>query len=109
MNKYGLKCPIRKAIPYRRMAKALWTSNVAPNLLNREFREHGPRKVLMTDITYLPFGNGQRSYLSTILDAYKKQLLAYVVSQSLDVDFVLETVNNFVRDHGIKFKCFFLT
>ena len=32
MNKYGLFCPIRKANPYRRMAKALKTSNVAPNL-----------------------------------------------------------------------------
>lgn len=104
MRKYSLKCPIRKANPYRRMAKALKTSNVAPNLLNREFREHGPRRVLLTDITYLLYGNGQRSYMSTILDAYTKQLLAYVVSDSLEIDFVLETVNNLVRDHGISMK-----
>lgn len=103
MNKYGLKCPIRKANPYRRMAKALKTSNVAPNLLNREFREHGVRKVLLTDITYLPYGEG-RSYLSTILDAYTRQLLAYVVSPSLEVDFVLKTVNNLVRDHSISLQ-----
>lgn len=32
MQKYGLKCPIRKANPYRRMAKAIRTSHVAPNL-----------------------------------------------------------------------------
>ena len=31
MKKYGLFCPIRKANPYRRMAKALATSYVAPN------------------------------------------------------------------------------
>lgn len=104
MNKYGLKCPTCKANPYRRMAKALKTSNVAPNLLNREFREHGPRKVLLTDITYLPYGNGQRRYLSTILDAYTKQLLAFVVSRSLEVDFVLETVNNLIRDHGVSLQ-----
>lgn len=104
MNKYGLKCPIRKANPYRRMAKELRTSNVAPNILNREFRDHGPRKVLLTDITYLPYGNGGRSYMSTILDAYTKQLLAYVVSQSLEVDFVLETVNNLIRDHGVSLQ-----
>ena len=41
MNKFNLRCPIRKANPYRRMAKALKTSNVADNLLNREFKEHG--------------------------------------------------------------------
>lgn len=46
MDKYGLMCPIRKANPYRRMAKALRTSNVADNLLKREFTEHGPRRVL---------------------------------------------------------------
>ena len=34
MKKYGLFCPIRKANPYRRMAKALKTDNLASNLLN---------------------------------------------------------------------------
>lgn len=33
MKKYQLKCPVRKANPYRRMAKAIKTSNTAPNLL----------------------------------------------------------------------------
>lgn len=101
MHKFSLLCPIRKANPYRRMAKALKTSYVAPNLLNREFREHGPRKVLLTDITYVPYGEGKRSYLSTILDAYTKQLLAYAFSPSLEVDFVLQTVQSLIRDHGV--------
>lgn len=74
---------------------------MAPNLLNREFRLHGPRAVLLTDITYLPYGDDKIAYMSTILDAYTKQLLAYVVSDSLQVDFVLETINNLVRDHGV--------
>jgi len=100
MDKYGLVCPIRKANPYRRMAKAMETSHVAPNLLRREFRLHGPRMVLLTDITYLLYGRGKKSYMSTIIDAYTKQLLAYVVSDSLEVDFVLETVNIMIREHG---------
>jgi len=101
MKKFNLKCPIRKANPYRRMAKALKTSNVAENLLNREFKGHGPRMVLLTDITYMFYGNGQKAYLSTIMDAFTKQILAYVLSESLEVDFVLETVNILVRDHKI--------
>lgn len=101
MNKYGLKCPLRKANPYRRMAKALRTSNVAPNLLNREFRAHGARAVLLTDITYIPRKDGCFSYLATILDAYTRQILAYTLSDSLEVDFVLEAVRNLLRDHGI--------
>ena len=100
MKKYNLFCPIRKANPYRRMAKALQTNNVADNILNREFREHGPRMVLLTDITYIPYSN-TRCYLSTILDAFTKELLAYVLSESLEVDFVLETVNILIEKHGI--------
>ena len=100
MKKYNLFCPIRQANPYRRMAKALKTSNVADNLLNREFKMHGPRTILLTDITYLPY-NGTRCYLSTILDAYTKEILSYVLSESLEVDFVLETVNQLINNHGI--------
>lgn len=101
MNKFNLKCPIRKANPYRRMAKALKTSNVADNLLNREFKDHGARVVLLTDITYMIYGNSHKAYLSTIMDAFTKQILSYVLSNSLEVDFVLKTVNILVREHGI--------
>lgn len=101
MSKYGLKCPIRKANPYRRMARALQTSHVADNVLKRQFKEYGPRKVMLTDITYLPY-NGQFAYLSTILDAYTKEILSYVVSDSLEVDFVLDTVRQLVANHGIE-------
>lgn len=55
MHKYNLICPIRQANPYRRMAAALKTNNVADNLVNREFEEHGPRSILLTDITYIPY------------------------------------------------------
>ena len=101
MKKYNLICPIRAANPYRRMAKALKTSNVADNIVNREFTKYGPRKILLTDITYVPY-NGVFCYLSTILDAFTKQILAYVLSETLEVDFVLETVNQLIEKHGIK-------
>ena len=100
MKKYNLFCPIRKANPYRRMAKAIKTSNYADNLLQREFECYGPRYILLTDITYIPY-NETFAYLSTILDAYTKQILSYVLSSSLEVDFVKETVEILVRDHGI--------
>ena len=103
MHRFNLFCPIRKANPYRRMAKALRTSNVADNLLNREFESHGPRMVLLTDITYIGFRDGFL-YLSTILDAYTKEALAHVLSNSLEIDFVLETVKNMQRDYGVSLK-----
>ena len=101
MKKYNLICPIRAANPYRRMTKTLKTSNVADNIVNREFTKYGPRKILLTDITYVPY-NGVFCYLSTILDAFTKQILAYVLSETLEVDFVLETVNQLIEKHGIK-------
>lgn len=100
MKKYGLVCNIRKANPYRRMAKAIKTNNVADNLVKREFEKHGPRKILLTDITYIPF-DGRFCYLSTILDAFTKQILSYVLSESLEVDFVLETVRQMLEKHQV--------
>jgi putative transposase len=100
MKKYRLFCPIRKANPYRRMAKAMATAYVAPNLLNREFETQGPRKVLLTDITYIINGKAPRCYMSTIIDACTKELLAWVLSKSLEIDFVLESVNQLVENHG---------
>jgi transposase InsO family protein len=101
MKKYGLFCPIRKANPYRRMAKAIATAYVAPNLLNREFESHGPRKALLTDITYIINGKAPRCYMCTIIDACTKELLAWSVSESLEVDFVLETVKQLIERYGV--------
>lgn len=100
MKKYGLICEIRKANPYRRMAKAIKTNNVADNLVKRQFEAYGPRMVLLTDITYIPY-SGVFAYLSTIIDAFTKQILSYVLSESLEVDFVLETVNLMIEKHGM--------
>ena len=98
MRKYNLFCPIRKANPYRRMAKALRTNTIAQNYVNRQFRSYGPRKVLLTDITYLRL-HQRHVYLSVIKDAFTMQILAYQLSESLEVDFVLETVKSLMKNH----------
>jgi transposase InsO family protein len=100
MKKYNLFCPIRRANPLRRMAAALKTDAVADNIVNREFREHGARKILLTDITYILYNRGSKAYLSTVKDAYTKEILAYVPSESLEVDFVLETAQQLLEKHG---------
>ena len=73
--------------------------STAENLVNREFESRGPRAILLTDITYIPL-NGKFCYLSTILDACTKQVLSYAVSESLEVDFVLEMVERLVQNYG---------
>ena len=99
MNKYGLKCPYRGANAYRRMAKAMKTDKVFANIVNREFFKNGARKVLLTDITYL-FYKGGVCYLSTILDAFTREVLGYELSASLQVEFVLIMVDKLIKEHG---------
>lgn len=104
MKKYNLVCKIRKANPYRRMAKAMKTSNVAGNLVNRQFRQE-PRLVILTDITYLFYGKKkEKAYLSVMKDAFTNEILAYTLSQSLEVDFVLMMVHQLFDKHGDTIK-----
>lgn len=100
MRKYNLFCPIRKANPYRRMMKELRSNVIAQNHVNREFKLYGARKILLTDITYIPIVQ-DFCYLSVVIDAYTMQVLSYVLSESLEVTFVLETVNKLIEVHGI--------
>ena len=104
MKKYGLVCPIRKANPYRRMAKAMKTNNIVPNIVNRDFIQE-PRKIILTDITYLYYGKyRQKAYLSVMKDAFTNEILSYVLSESLEVDFVLETITLMIDKHGTTLK-----
>ena len=99
MKKYGLLCPIRRANPYRRMARAMQTSHVARNEIQRQFKAYAPRKALLTDITYL-FYRGGVCYLSPILDVCTHEVLAYKLSDSLRVDFVLDMVDDMCARYG---------
>ena len=98
MRKYGLKCPFRRPNPYRQMAKAIKTNSVFPNVVDRKFDDGGVRKVLLTDITYIFYDRGV-CYLSTILDAFTHEILAYELSPNLMVDFVLQTVDDLVIEY----------
>ena len=105
MRKYNITCPIRKANPYKRIAKATKEHRVAPNRLNREFKQNIPGKVMLTDITYMPYGNNKMAYLSTIKDSSTNEILAYNLSNNLAIDIVTETINKLY----IKMHLFILT
>ena len=101
MNKFGLFCPIRKANPARRIAKAIKTNNYVDNLVNRNFKNCNPREILLTDITYLIYNNGKRAYLSTIKDAKTNEILAYALSESLEMSIVEQTIEMLIKKHGL--------
>jgi putative transposase len=101
MNKYEIICPHRKANPYRKIAKATKEHSVVKNILNREFKQATPGKVLLTDITYLPYGNSKMAYLSTIKDASTNEILAYQTSDRITLDIALDTINKLVKNRRV--------
>lgn len=102
MKKYKIVCPIRRANPYKKMLKATQEHSVLPNLLNREFKQDIPGKVLLTDITYLYYGNGQKAYLSTIKDGSTNEILAHHVSNRMTLDLATDTLVKLTRNKRVK-------
>lgn len=97
MRKYNLTATIRRANPYRKMAKATQQHQTCPNLLNRRFDQGEPEKVLLTDITYMHYDNGQCAYLSVVKDGTTKQILAHYLSSSLELSLVERTLENLLE------------
>ena len=99
MKKYDLRCRFRRRNPYKDMARDMQTDQVSLNVLDRQFDAYLPREACLTDITYIPY-HGQFCYLSVIIDLCTKEALAYVLSTSLKVEFVLRTVEQLLEKHG---------
>ncbi len=91
-------CPHRKSNPYRKITKATKEHQVVSNKLNREFKQNIPGKVLLTDITYLPYGSNNMAYLSTIKDASTNEILAYNVSDRITLDIATNTIHKLIKN-----------
>ncbi len=102
MKKHGIICPIRKANPYKRMMKATQEHRVVPNLLNRQFKQEIPGKILLTDITYLNYQNGQRAYLSVIKDGSTGQILAKHISDRITMELATNTLHKLKKNRNFK-------
>jgi len=102
MKKYNIICPIRRANPYKRMIKATQEHKVLPNLLNRQFKQGIPYRVLLTDITYLFYGNGKKAYLSTIKDGSTNEILAYQVSDRITLEIATDTLKKLKKNKKVK-------
>lgn len=100
MRKYNIKCPIRKANPYRRMAKATKEHRVVANKLKRQFKQGLPGQALLTDITYIKYGNSKTAYLSVIKDNASTDVLAHHTSASLSLDIATTTIDKLIKNHN---------
>lgn len=101
MRKYGIVCPHRRPNPYKKIAKATKEHQVVPNKLNREFKQGVPGKVLLTDITYLPYNDNYMAYLSTVKDASTNEILAYQVSDRITLDIATKTIHKLINNKKV--------
>lgn len=101
MKKFNLVSPIRKRKWKRKASEEYLESAIKKDLVKRKFKAYGPRKILLTDITYLPYGRQKWAYLATVKDAYTNEILTYNISNSLKVDIVLTMMKSLDNDHGM--------
>lgn len=105
MKKYMLFAKIRRRNPYRDIAKKTQEHRTFENKLNREFKQAIPLKVFCTDITYL-FFNRHLAYLSVIKDICSGEIVAWKLSQHINMDLVLNTITEMKNNCSLPIKSF---
>ena len=117
MRDYGLVTKIRRRNPYKMAMQKTSEHTIAPNILNREFKQDTPFKILGTDISYLPY-NHRFAYLSIIKDMVTGEILSWELSQNMGIDIVMNTLEKLNRtevkgfegvllhsDQGVHYTC----
>ncbi|WP_369352364.1 IS3 family transposase [Staphylococcus epidermidis] len=95
MQKHHLNCRVRTK-KTTRIGKPYYKTD---NLLQRQFKASCPMEVLTTDITYLPFGHSML-YLSSIMDIYNGEIVAYKIDDKQDQSLVNDTLNQIDKPEG---------
>ncbi|WHY75060.1 IS3 family transposase [Fictibacillus enclensis] len=93
MQKYNIQCRVK---PKRTSFTAGESKCIVANLLERNFSAEKPNQKWVTDITYLPYGE-KMLYLSTIMDLYNNEILAYRISDKQDTSLVTQTLEDACR------------
>jgi putative transposase len=66
---------------------------VAENILNRKFSSEKSNEKWLTDVTEFKYGNGQKAYLSAVLDLHDKSIVSYVLGHSNNNNLVFKTLD----------------
>ncbi len=74
---------------------------VAPHRLERQFDASKPNEKWFTDVTYLFFGE-RTLYLSTIMDAFNREIISYVISESQTLTLAMKTLKQAMRGRKVK-------
>jgi transposase InsO family protein len=88
MKTVNMKSVIRKK---KKSYLASTPQITAENVLNRNFQADKPNQKWLTDVTEFKLTNGQKAYLSAILDLSDKSIVSYVLGHSNNNPLAFET------------------
>lgn len=71
---------------------------VAPNILQRNFAANGPNQKWATDVTQMNV-NGHKCFLSPLLDMWNGEIISYAISDSPNLDMVLQMLRSAFKQH----------
>ena len=94
MRTKGLFVKIRRKNSYKMIMKKTQEHRTFDNILDRNFKQIIPGRVLCTDITYLHYGRGKKAYLSVIKDITTKEVVSWKLSNNLSMHFVLKSIED---------------
>ena len=88
MQKYQLQCRVKRKRKWKSQGESVI---IAPNILNRNFTAIYPNLKWVTDITYIQYGP-RTLYLSTIMDLYNNEVVAYTLDDHQQTSLILDTL-----------------
>lgn len=84
--------------PFRHKSKTA-SDEECRNVLNQKFNPSAPNKVWGCDFTYIRAA-GRFYYLCAILDLFSRKVIAFKLSNKIDTNLAIETVNQAVATRG---------
>ncbi|HBF78051.1 MAG TPA: IS3 family transposase [Clostridiaceae bacterium] len=102
VGKYMRELEIRAQYvkPYTVTTKDSDFSSKLENILGEQFNPDTPNAVWCTDITYI-WTDAGFVYLTSIMDLYSRKIIAWTLSESLEVSCVIDTINKAKRNRKI--------
>ncbi len=88
-KKLNLRC--KQKLKFKVTTDSKHNLSVAPNILNREFAVNAPGKVWVSDITYIPLGEGWL-YLAGVKDLFNGELVGYAMNERMTKDLVIQAL-----------------
>ena len=64
----------------------------APDLVNRQFAAHGPNRLWVADMTYVPSWAGF-IYLAVVLDVWSRRIVGWSIGERMTAELVLTALN----------------